>query len=127
MNTHIDMFATANDTDQFAVAVDARFGLFASKGAAVAAYESITKPGQHFDDSPFGACQLLPPGYVPMHYDGDDMTTCRLSERQPIDIAGYIAKRPARRPSQRFVEPPTTAQRLADSRTWASFWRDLAE
>lgn len=116
MDTQIPMFATANDTVNFAVAVDGKFGFFSSREQALLAYDSICSPDQHFDDSCFGACQLLPPGYRPINGlakpgESREMTRALLSEHRAIDIADYIAKRPERL-RRRPLPQQTLAQRL---------------
>lgn len=128
MKTRIPMFATANDTDQWAVCVDGYFGLFATQAEAQRVYGLICAAGQHFDDTAFGSCQLLHPGYRPLNGlsatlgEPQDMTEAVLSQRRAIDIEGYILKRPARQARQYRPEQTTAAQRLAEKRCWESLF-----
>lgn len=123
--TTIPMFSTANDTELFAVAVDGKFGFFSSREQAALVYDSICSPGQHFDDSCFGACQLLPPGYRPINGlagpgEPNEMTEALLSEHRAIDIADYIAKR-----SGRLQRRPLPQQTLAQRLGWRKWNREM--
>lgn len=127
--TTISMFATQNDTDQWAVTVDGLFGLFTTETKAQDAYNAT---GGHdgsdgLADTPFGSSQLLAPGYTPYDWRGDDMTETRLSERRAIDICDYIRKTRDRALLRVSLPMPTRPawQRLADRRAWASLYDGL--
>lgn len=88
----IKMFATANDTDVYVLAIDGYFG-YLTRSQAYSAYEKIG----YIDDSPFGSAQVLPPQYYPKDYQGNDMHEGRkVSDFMPIDILDYINKKLAR-------------------------------
>ena len=82
----IPMFATRNDTDQFAVCVDGRFGLFPSREDAERVYALIGGRNEEgeLEETPFGSAVLLPPG------GGGNRTRANLSEFAPVDIEAYI-------------------------------------
>lgn len=98
MRTKIEPFVTANDTDRWIVSVDCYMQSFSTREAAEAVYASIVPAGRHFDDTPFGCCQIIPPHYRPINKlaavlnEPEDMTQCLVSEVQEIDLIGYISK-----------------------------------
>lgn len=95
MNSNkIPMFATANNTNKWAVCVDGKFGLFDNKEEADKCYETATKEND-ISDSPFGSMQLIGPGYRPINMlaGGEDMTRAYLSDFEPIDIEKYITNK----------------------------------
>lgn len=92
----IKMFATNNSTAKWAVCVDGIFGLFDTKEKAESVYALI---GNSIDDSPFGSCQMLPPGHVCKYINGwqpeggcDDVAT-----KPQANIEHYIRKNLAKK------------------------------
>ena len=86
-SNQIPMFATANDTDQWAVAVDGFYELFQSEEEARAVYKSLgASPGENgLDDTPFGSAQILHPRW---------RVTSKLSllsDYEPENLRAYIA------------------------------------
>ena len=100
MKKKCDMFTTANDTGKYALCVDGFVGLYDSFKDAEAALQPVADV--HWDESGYGAMQIIPPNTRAVHYKFDgtndtfDATTCLISEIQTIDIAGYISKHAAR-------------------------------
>lgn len=124
MKNKVRIFATENDTNFFAVIVDGFFGLFATKGEADAAYANISRK-QHFDDSPFGSCEFLPPMTIPKYVGGymPEGGLDKLSDHKAIDIANYIA-RSWSKPSKYIEDKSTPAERLAYKKAWKEFFGD---
>ncbi len=97
MKLKIDMFTTANDTDQWVLAIDGYFGFFKSEQETELALNPIND--EHFDDSGYGSMQVIAPKTVLMavNYDKpgnpvESISTCLISDVKSIDIAGYILK-----------------------------------
>jgi hypothetical protein len=85
----IEMFATHNDTDQYAICADGYFGLFDTRELAEQCYALVDE----ICESGCGSMQMLPPGYEPRNrlaLGKPVMTQSRLSESRAIDIAHYI-------------------------------------
>lgn len=113
MKNKVRVFATENDTNFFAVIVDGFFGLFATKGEADAAYANISRK-HHFDDSPFGSCEFLPPMTI-LKYVGGYMPESgldKISAHKAIDISNYIEKS-WNKPVRYTEDTSTPAERLA--------------
>lgn len=88
-NYKITMFATANDTDVYVLAVDGYFG-YVTRQQAIRGYDMIGD----IENSPFGSAQILPPRYQPIDHWGKDMSEGRkVSDYAPIDILDFIEKR----------------------------------
>lgn len=83
------MFATINDTNKWAVAIDGYYQLFDSKNDADNFYESSIP--EYIEDSCFGSAMILPPQYIPKFIDGT-IPTCRLSDCHPINLVDYVSK-----------------------------------
>jgi len=90
----IEMFATENDTDLWAVAVDGFFGLFKTKTEADKVYSLIggtdDDSGDQLAETAFGAAQQIPPRYKPKN------AKCKISDFTPINIKDYITKHASR-------------------------------
>jgi len=126
----IRMFATANDTDKWAVCVDGFFGLFDDKTAAVKVYNLIGgESNEDLGDTAFGSCQILPPGARmwkvectnPWNPEDD-----RISEHRAINIEDYIRKVPVRRSRRSFYQPTTPSERLATKKFFSGFFGEVA-
>jgi len=94
----IPMFATANNTQKWALCIDGHFGLFESKESAESLFLNALPEGEYIDNTAFGSIDILPPGFRPKNNlakllgEPDDMTRALLSEYTPIDVANYIRK-----------------------------------
>lgn len=134
MPNKITPFATANDTDRWIVSVDGYIQSFTTRDEAEVVYASITPDCKHFDDSPFGDCQMIPPNYRPINKlakvlnEPEDMTRCLVSQVREIDLVGYIAKH-AQRSRINFelrqlakLEP--AHRRLSEKREMDALWGD---
>ncbi len=98
-NYKITMFATANDTDVYVLAVDGYFG-YVTRQQAIRGYDMIGD----IENSPFGSAQILPPRYQPIDHWGKDMSEGRkVSDYAPIDIIEYIQKKIIRSHNQPYV------------------------
>lgn len=85
------MFATANDTARWAVMIDDRIQTFGTRAEAETVYALACPADEHWDDQPFGAIQMIPPGYRPKSIvDGSDMTVATVSELEQSDLGAYI-------------------------------------
>lgn len=121
----IPMFATANDTDQYAVCVDGRFGLFTTKEEAVRVYQLASPITGEGYDTHFGSCEFLPPHTRPMMDLGlaaklgedPDMTKACISELRSIDIESYIRKNPERFKRNYTPERITAQEHIARIKT----------
>ena len=90
----LSMFATANDTNKWVLAVDGVFGFCESQREANRLFNLIGEIGE----SNFGCCQILPPHYIPMMDaqfakslgENSDMTKTKISDHVAIDIEAYI-------------------------------------
>lgn len=137
MRNKIKMFATANDTDQFVVAVDGYIQLFPTAAEAEACYAMINPGPGHFDNSGYGSCDFLVPGHRPINRlakqlgEKEDMTQCLVSEVQPIDLIGYLSKHnkrfdvafALREVRERQAKP--AQQRLAEKRERNAVWGEV--
>lgn len=137
MKNRIDMFATTNDTEEFVVAVDGYIQGFKTLDDANAVYAMINPAGRHFDDSGYGSCHLLAPGYRPINLlakqlgEKEDMTKCFVSDVQQIDMRGYLTKH-NKRFDQRFSlenilerQQKPAHQRLAEKREHDAVWSEI--
>lgn len=121
------MFATANDTGLWAVALDGYYQTFATEQTARAAYISaVGDDSVAIEETGFGSAQLLSPRW-------SSAATClghaSLSTYQPIDLLNYIAVTKSgqrRRHAAGIAAGATPAQRLAAKREWAAFFGDSA-
>lgn len=85
----IPMFATKNDTDKWALAIDGVFGFCKSQQHAYQLFETIGEIGE----SPFGCCQVLPPHYCPINgITNQPMDEAKLSDYDSIDIDLYLQR-----------------------------------
>lgn len=117
----ISMFATANPTDKWVVAIDGFFRYADSKEKAEEIYNLAMKGTDgHIEESRFWSIDIIPPNHYPRYindYQPEggivDVTT-----RKPIDLIGYIQKNQKRYyPERKDVLATTTAkQRLADAK-----------
>ena len=111
------MFATTNDTPQWAVAVDGYHKRYATREAAQAVYAScggVDGP-DGAADTPFGSMQLMPPGFTMVHH------TARLSKFRQINLEDYIAKHHAGRGLRSAFRVTTPAQRLEERKFFDRF------
>jgi hypothetical protein len=112
-------FTTANDTNKWLVIADSLIGFYETKGEA----ENVFALLDDIESAPFGSAQMVPPGYRPTSYKGEDMTEFLASDSHHVDIARAIAKRNARwmrRATQQDRWMTTSRRRLAS-------WREMAE
>lgn len=112
------MFATANDTNRWAVMLDDRIQTFATRAQAEAVYALACPSGEHWDDQPFGAIQVIPPGYRPRSIvDGSDMTVATVSALEQSDLRAYIqSEREAVK--ARAAAPPSSSPFPATDAEW---------
>lgn len=137
MREKIKMFATTNDTDRHVVAVDGYIQLFATKVDAEACYAMINPGPGHFDNSGYGSCHLMAPGYRPINLlakqmgEKEDMTQCYVSEVQPIDLIGYLSKHNKRFDlafalrEMRERQSKPAQQRLTEKRERNAVWGEI--
>ena len=94
MKTKFEMFATANDTDFWVLAVDDLM-MLTDEQTAKAAYDSI----EDIHDSPFGSAEIIPP-----HCGFEDCFGAKYavmaSQCQQANVLDYMAKR-----MERFSRP----------------------
>jgi hypothetical protein len=76
---NINMFATENDTKQFAVCIDGYFGLFDTEEEAKRVFKLIP----NVDSAFFSRPKILKPGFVPI--------ITKLSNHEAINIEAYLA------------------------------------
>lgn len=132
MPNKIIPFATANDTDRWIVSVDGYIQSFATRDEAEVVYASITPDGEHFDDTTFGSCQMIPPHYRPINKlakvlnEPEDMTQCLVSQVREIDLVDYIAKHKQRSTlnfeRQQLAKRDPAWRRLESQREIAALW-----
>jgi hypothetical protein len=115
------MFATANPTDKWVVAIDGFFCYADSKEKAEEIYNLAMKGTDgHIEESGFGSIDIIPPHHYPRYINDyqpeggiADVTT-----RTPIDLIGYIQKEQKRQYYERkdVLATTTAKQRLADAK-----------
>jgi hypothetical protein len=82
------MLHTYNDTPDYVLAIDGYFERFKTKHEAQRIIENMIKP----EITPFGQYELLSPWHVPLRGDGHSDFSCKVSDKESIDIKDYIQK-----------------------------------
>lgn len=136
MQKRIKMFATANDTQKFVVAVDGYIQGFESLDEANEVY-GLIHPDCHFDNSGYGSAQILVPGHRPIDLfkkqagEPCDMTEMLVSDVQQIDMRGYLTKHVKRWDARfkldqiREYQNKPACQRLAEKREHDAIWGEI--
>ncbi len=89
----VQMFATENDTDKWAVLVDGYFELFDTQSAALGMWTALGLQ-EEAEDTVFGSFNLLEPGFSPRYRDGYTPPSIdKLSEYEESNLLVYEAKK----------------------------------
>jgi hypothetical protein len=84
-NKKVAMFATENDTAQWAVLVSGYFQLVGTEEEADELLDKLV-PNGDIESSPFGSCQILPPGYKPRFRPKYETTIDKISLHSQTDL-----------------------------------------
>lgn len=92
--TELLIFASHNSTDQYAILIDDRLGLYDSREEAHRVYRLIGGTDYGDDDglaeTPFGACQLIPPRHRCAGCMHDEHSDIADHVADATDVEAYI-------------------------------------